>query len=101
MTLNCFEQLNPLQRIIQIFKEVSGIQNPVATTVGVVNASGSFSIPAGAKSWSVFVSGANASIKGQAVPTGTVLSGRGPLDSALALVTGATTTIHYAYSMEA
>jgi len=99
MTKNCFEQLNPLQRVVEIYLALVEATSERTTTVGQVAASSSGSIPVTAKSWSVFVDGANGTIGGQAVPTGTVLSGVGPLSAAIAITTGLTTTVSYAYEV--
>jgi len=97
LTTNCWSQLTPQGKIDYLIEQVNGLQDDLANTFGQVAASSSGSIPVTAKSWSLFVTGANATIGGQAVPTLTVLSGKGPMSAAIALVTGATTTITYNY----
>lgn len=76
---------------------IGNLTCPTAAVVGQVTASSSGSIPVGAYSWSLTVAGANATIGTQAVPTGTILSGVGPVGTAITLTTGATTTITYSY----
>lgn len=92
---NCWQQLTPQGKIDYIIEQINGIQDELTNTVGQVGASSSGSIPATAKRWSLSVGGANATIGGQAVPTGTVLSGYGPMEAAIAITTGATTTVSY------
>lgn len=99
MTRNCFEQLNTRDQIVELYLELVASTSERTTTVGQVAASSSGSIPVTAKSWSVYVSGANGAIGGQAVPTGTVLSGVGPLSAAIAITTGLTTTVSYTYEV--
>lgn len=72
---------------------------PVATVVGQVAASTAGSIPVNATGWSFFISGANGSINGIAMATGTALSGVGPLDAAITLTAGTATTINYSYAV--
>lgn len=95
LSMNCYGQLTPQGKIDYIAEQVNGIQDEVTPTVGQVAASSSGSIPVTAKNWSLYVSGANATIGGQAVPTGTALSGKGPLSAAIAITTGLTTTVTY------
>lgn len=97
LSTNCWQQLNPQEKIDYIIGQINGIQDELTNTVGQVGASSSGSIPVTAKRWSLFVSGANATIGGQAVPTGTALSGFGPMAAAIAITTGATTTVSYVY----
>lgn len=107
---------DPLQPVdIACFAQIPGTENKFAylysillslletktVTVGHLAASSSGSIPAGVWSYSLTVTGANATVGGQAVETGTTLTGVGPTASALALTTGLTTTIDYSYSTAA
>ena len=70
---------------------------PSGTVIGQVTAGNTFTIPATAQSWSVSVSGANATINGVAAPTGTSQSAADLAFTAIVLVAGSATTINYTY----
>ncbi len=69
------------------------------TTIGQVGPDDDTTIPIGALDWSLTIIGAAGEVNGIAMGTGTTLSGTGPLDTAITLEAGATTTINYSYSI--
>lgn len=99
VSIGCFAQIpgteNKFAYLVQL---LNGLFEGKTVTVGHVVASSAQTIPAGAWSYSLTVTGANAVVGGQAVSTGAVLSGVGPLAENLVLTTGAGTTIDFSYS---
>lgn len=93
MTRNCFEQLNTRDQIVELYDILTGYTGEKDTVILGIAASSSGSIPVGTNAWSLYVSGANATIDGAAVATGTSLSGVGPVKTAIPITTGLTTTV--------
>lgn len=84
-------------KMIYLLSLLNGLLENKTVNIVHVAASSSGSIPAGATSYSISVTGANATVATVAVATGDVITGSGPLDVALPYTTGTTTTLTVSY----
>jgi hypothetical protein len=98
LSLACISQIPGTENKMSYLLALLGplLADKTANIVHVA-ASSSGSIPAGATAYSISVTGANATVGGVAVATGDVITGTGPLATALAYTTGLTTTLTVSY----